>query len=179
MTPTHDQIIALWDIYALPDSKCVHMRLVNRVAIFFAKQLYAKAGIDVDTKLLSAAALLHDIDKAIPAQENEHHPDTAVRVLREAGMEEVADVVKTHPVHAILDQNISPKTWEEKILFLSDKMVKLEIIDVDRRFGLWRAESLSPDSRRMLDQSYPLVKKLENEVCQLVRVEPGNVAQLA
>lgn len=179
MIPTNDQIMALWDTHALPDYKRVHMHLVCRVAIFFAEQLHAKAGITINTDLLSAAALLHDIDKAIPRVGSEHHPDTGVRILREAGMSEVADVVKTHPVHAILDQNISPKTWEEKILFLADKMVKLEIIDVDRRFALWRAESLPSEAQHMLNLSYPLVKKLEKEICELAGIEAGNLAQLA
>lgn len=179
MIPTHDQIMALWDLYELPDYKRVHMGLVEKVAIFFAKRLTQKAGVMVNTHLLSAAALLHDIDKAIPKGVGEHHPDTAVRVLREVGMGVVADLVRTHSLSAILDEHISPKTWEEKILFLSDKMVKREIVGVDKRFQLWRAEHLPPIAMRQLDESYPLVKALEKEICDMVQIDPDMVALLA
>jgi len=158
MVPTREEAIALWDIYALPESKRNHCTLVAQVAVWFATKLR------VPTTLIEVAALLHDIDKAVPRLPGERHPDTAVRILKEHGMDDVADLVKTHPLHAILDVRISPKTWEEKILYLSDKMVKDSIITVDERFALWRAEQLPKDAVEVLDAAYPLAKALEHEV---------------
>jgi putative nucleotidyltransferase with HDIG domain len=173
MVPTKSQAEMLWAKYHMPDNKRIHVSLVARVAMFFATKF------PVDKKLLLAAALLHDIDKGAPPKGGERHPDTAVRILREENMNEVADVVKTHPLHAILDPVIMPKTWEEKLLFLADKMVKYEILTVDKRFDLWRAEDLSTDARKILEDSYPKVKQLEGEILTIIDILPIDVAFLA
>lgn len=165
MIPNKDQAKVLWDTYQLPDQKRIHMSLVARVAVYLAKHLQIRGThIVVNEKLLIAAALLHDIDKTVPKLPHERHPDASVRILRGENMDEVADLVVTHPLHAILDPDISPKTWEQKLLYLADKMVKYDIVGVDKRFALWNAEYLPAESQKLLDECYPLVKELEQEV---------------
>lgn len=161
MIPTKDQIIYLWDKYKLPAQKRVHVSVVAKLALSFAKK------IRVDGPLLEASALLHDIDKAVGG----NHPEKAVEILRNEGMPEVADVVKTHSLQMILDPALAPKTWEQKLLYLADKMVKYDIVGVDERFTLWRAENLPPHARRILDRCYPKVKELAQEVFSLVGYE--------
>jgi HD superfamily phosphodiesterase len=177
MIPNPGQVSGLWDKYHLPPQKRIHAALVAKVAVFLAGRSERKNQINMP--LLEAAALLHDIDKSIPKLPGEEHPDAAVRVLREEGMEEVAGIVKTHPLHAILNPLIAPATREEKLLFLADKMVKYEILTVDRRFALWREEDLSKEVRAMLDLSYPEVKRLETEVFTGTGILPETVAKLA
>lgn len=179
MIPTRAQAIQLWDKYSLPESKKIHVQLVERVALFFARRVAEVTGESINIPLLSASALLHDIDKSIPKAKDEHHPDTGVRVLRDEGFSEVSDVIKTHSLSSILDQNLSPKSWEEKLLYLADKMVKYEILDVDRRFDLWRAENLPAEAISELTRAYPKVKKLEQDVCSLIGVMPSEIAGLA
>jgi HD superfamily phosphohydrolase YqeK len=179
MIPTDDQIKALWDTYHVPPEKRQHVTLVERVALFLAKKIREKTSQPIDEKLLHAAALLHDIDKAIPPMPGEIHPDTAVRILESGGMNEIARLVRKHPLHAICDPSLAPVAWEEKILYLADKMVKYEIITVDKRFDLWRAEHLPAQGRQMLEKTYPLVKKLEKEILELVGIHPADVAKLA
>ncbi len=179
MIPTPDQIHELWKIHALPPYKQNHCTLVAQVAGWFARQLLQANAVEkIDMPLLEAAALLHDIDKMAQKLPNEHHPDAGVRILTSAGFPQVANIVRTHPLHAILDQNISPRTWEERILYLSDKMTKHSVITVDERFAMWRTESLPSDARKILDESYPLVKELEKEICGLIQVRPEDVAAL-
>jgi HD superfamily phosphodiesterase len=179
MIPTEQQAKDLWEKYAVPDNKRRHLSLVASVSKFLAGQLmHNNTTITVNTNLLVAAALLHDLDKQIPRLTGEQHPDTAVRVLTEEGMEEVADLVKNHPLHRILDPATAPKRWEEKILFLSDKMVKYEIISVDERFALWRQEDIPQNARVMLEQAYPKVKQLEQEIFSLIGTTAGDVAKI-
>jgi len=176
MIPTEAQVRQIWDRYQLPEDKRGHVTLVADVARFLARQLTRMhPEIAINEPLLSAAAWLHDIDKNVPRLPGEEHPDTAVRILKEEGMEEVADLVKTHPLHAILDPSISPRTWEEKLLFLADKMVKHEVITVDQRFKLWNQERLPPDAQTILDASYPKVKQLETEIFSFINVQPADV----
>jgi HD superfamily phosphodiesterase len=179
MIPNDASIRALWEKYHLPEQKRIHVTWVGKTALFLARALKKKnPSIVLDESLLWAASLLHDIDKAIPRLPGERHPDTGVRVLEEEGMTEVAVVVKTHSLHSIVDPRIAPKTWEEKLLYLSDKMVKYEVITVDRRFALWREEKLPDDARLMLDKTYPLVKALEKEVFSLVEMNPSEMASV-
>jgi putative nucleotidyltransferase with HDIG domain len=169
MIPTEDQIKLLWEKYRIPQKKRIHLTKVAEVAMLFAEK------IPVNKKLLLAAALLHDIDKGVEKRFGERHPDTAVRILQEEGMNEVADLVKTHPLHSILDASIAPKTREEKLLYLADKMVKYDIVGVDRRFALWDEEHLPSREQEILDACYPKVKKLEQEVFKLARISLDDI----
>ena len=178
MIPTDKQIHDLWDQYHFPSEKRTHVKYVDKVAQLLGGQLMNAAHIQMNLPLLHAAALTHDIDKNAEKLPGEQHPDACVRILEEKGMEEVAKIVKTHPLHAILDLSIAPKTWEEKLLFLSDKMVKYEVITVDKRFDLWRAEDLAPEVRKMLEESYPKVKLLEHEIFSQIGMNPVDVAKL-
>ncbi len=178
MTPDYNQAKALWIKYQLPQQKQTHCAFVAKVAVFLARKCKMKnEKCKIDEDLLFAAALLHDIDKNVPKLSGEQHPDAAVRILREEGMEEVAALVNTHPLHTILDPVLAPKTWEEKLLYLADKMVKYEIITVDKRFALWRAEPLSASVRAILDATYPKVKKLEKEVFGIIGMVPEEVVK--
>lgn len=180
MIPDSTEITRLWQVYNLPPYKQQHSRLVAQLAVWFAQELSkVDSTIHIDISLLEAAALLHDIDKMAPKRKGEHHPDAGVRILHEEGYHEIADIVRTHPLHAILDQSIAPKSWEERLLYLADKMVKLDIITVDKRFALWRAESLPPDALSVLDASYPLVKSLEREILSKIGKQPEEIASLA
>ena len=179
MIPTIDQAKQLWDTYHLPEAKRLHVTLVAKVAVFLARQLMEKhTEIQINIPLLETAALLHDIDKAIPKREGERHPDAGVRVLREQGLTELATLIATHPVHMLLTPDIGPKSWEEKLLFLADKMVKYEVITVDKRFELWLAEPLPEMVKNELRQIYPKVKELEKEVFNLIQLDPVELARL-
>lgn len=178
MIPSELQCKELWEKYNLPEKKRVHVTWVTKVALFLATSLEAShPDIHINMPLLEASALLHDIDKAVERLPGEKHPDTGVRILRDEGMEEVAEVVKRHSLHAILDPTIIPTSWEERLLYLADKMVKQEVLTVDKRFALWRAEALPPDAMRMLDACYPKVKEWERELLGLIHLAPDDVAK--
>lgn len=179
MIPTSSEARQLWDTYTLPTAKRNHCALVAGLAVWLGNRLTQKTAIHINLSLLEAAGLLHDIDKAVPRKTGERHPDTAVRLLREQAFTEVADLVRTHPLHAILDHNLSPKSWEEKLLYLSDKMVKHAIISVDERFALWNAEHLPQKAQDELDAAYPKVKALEAEVCTKIGLSPADIIRLA
>jgi putative nucleotidyltransferase with HDIG domain len=178
MIPTPTEAKTLWQIYDLPTQKQRHVSIVAEVSRILAEHVEQALGICIQKDLLYVGALLHDIDKNIPKREGEQHPDAAVRVLREAGMNEVAVLVKTHPLHAILDASIAPTTWEEKILFLADKMTKYDVISVDERFTLWRSEPLSLVEKELLEKAYPKVKELEQEIMTVIDSTPENMINI-
>lgn len=179
MIPTEEQSKQLWDLYQLPEKKRIHVTWVAKVAMFLAERVKSHvSGVMIDTDLLKAGSLLHDIDKNVPRLPGEMHPQTAVRILTEQGMSEVAELITYHSVQYIEQEQTAPKTWEEKILFLSDKMVKQEVITVDKRFDLWLAETdLPEDQKSMLRRVYPKVKALEQEIFSLVGIAPEEVVE--
>lgn len=179
MVPTYTEAIKLWKIYQLPENKKQHSLHVAKLAVFFASKLQKKREVKIQTDLLLAAALLHDIDKNIPRMDGEQHPDAGVRILRKLHMDKVAQVVRTHPLHAILDPTIAPVTWEEKLLFLADKMVKDDIITVEERFALWEKEQLPKKEQELLILAFPKVKELEQFICTTMGLTPAEVIQLA
>lgn len=180
MIPNQQHIQQLWDTHHLPPEKRVHSLKVAQLAIWLAHEyMRAHPQTPINISLLEVAALLHDIDKKAIKKEGERHPDAGVRILMETGMQEVADIVRTHPLHSILDQNIAPRSLEERLLYLSDKMVKYEIITVDERFHLWRSEDLSPQARMILEAAYPKVKALEKEIFTIIKKEPKQAGMLA
>lgn len=169
MIPTKPQCLLLFDRYDLPTQKKIHVEAVTELALYLGQKLTEK-GESINLELLEAAALLHDIDKNITKQAGERHPDTAVRVLKELGFPEVAEVVRKHSLHCILSDELKPTTWEEKLVYLADKMTKFEVIGVEHRFKLWYKEGLPPDAVKELDASFPLVKKLEQEIYQVAGI---------
>lgn len=173
--PDDESIKRLWQKYQLPQMKQRHSTLVAAVAGYLATEYTKATNKSINIPLVKKAALLHDIDKNIPRLPGEMHPDTSVRILHEEGLHEIAEVVRTHPLHAILDAAIAPQTLEQKILYLSDKMVKWDIITVDERFRLWREESLPESAYEMLDKTYPHVKVLESEIFSVIRQSPEDI----
>ena len=75
-----------------------------RVAVA-AAGLLAEAQIPVDGALVEAAALLHDIDKAVVRRTGGEHGVVGARRLEESGHEELAMPVASHPVSALLDED--------------------------------------------------------------------------
>lgn len=163
MIPSRNQCMLLFDRYQLSSQKRIHVEEVTKLALYFTQKLQER-GISVNESLVEAAALLHDIDKSAPKKEGERHPDAAVRILKEIGFAEVAEVVKRHSLHNILDPELAPRTWEEKIVYLADKMTKYEVIGVDHRFKLWYKENLPKEAVVQLDHALPKVKALEQEI---------------
>lgn len=171
MIPDEAQCKKLWDKYQLSSQKRIHVKLVSKVAIGIVERIKNQDfRSKINIPLLRAAALLHDIDKAVEKLPGERHPDAGVRILKEEGMEEVAELIRSHPLHLILNPTTAPKTWEEKILFLADKMVKYEIIGVDQRFQLWNDEHMGREAQRELDESYPKVKELAQSILSFVGI---------
>jgi hypothetical protein len=167
MIPTVAACKSMWDEFLVNEKRRVHMETVARLAAGIAKRISAPR---VNIELLTAAALLHDADKSMPKFDGEKHPELMVRALQEQGMGEVGEVVRTHSLPAILHPETAPKTIEQKILFLSDKMAKYEVTGVDARFDLWRSEHL-PLQDRVLAATYGPVKQLEKEISFLAGID--------
>jgi len=179
MIPDEKTIQGIWDKYSFPFQKQIHAEMVANVALQIARKCKEHgAAVQIDEHLLEASALLHDIDKNIEKLPGEIHPDAGVRILKKEGMDEIAEVIRTHPLHMILREDTAPKTIEQKILFLADKMTKFKFIGVDKRFELWEKEDCQ-EAKEVLKRSYPKVIALRDEVFKYAGITEEELAKLA
>lgn len=116
--PTPAECMALLGMLCPADSPIIrHGRAVADLALLLAGKLN-RSGHDLDTRLLEAAGLLHDLARA-----ESNHAQAGARLLREAGFGAVAELVASH-------MDIIPATGgpiePRELLYLADKLVQGE-----------------------------------------------------
>lgn len=149
--------------YELPEGIIDHSKRVACVAQFIADKLKA-LGYPVDMDNVVAGALLHDIGKSTiyKRQNAVNHAEASAEIVTREGLEELAPIVSRHILDAIISDNHSPLTWEEKIVFYADKIVTHKLVSLEERFNDLRERR--QDITRLLDATYEPAKALESEV---------------
>ena len=139
----------------VPDNIIAHLKAV---AEFSEKvmDVLEKRGIKVNRELVRAAALLHDVKKMGP-----NHETRGAEYIKSLGYPDVANLILRHGLAKLNDENFVPKTWEEKIVFYSDKRLKDDrIVSVDERFDDIRKRY----KRDIVEHEYQLTRKIEKEL---------------
>jgi len=163
-----------------------HARAVAEVAGWLAARVEAR-GIAVDRRLVESAALLHDVDKALPPDDPAHalrHGDGSAAWLTAAGHPELARAVVGHPVTRLVDGE-GYRRWagfasrEERIVAYADKRAGQRLESMDARFASWQRRyptAWSDADRRAVRAR---AERLEADVCRAAGVEPAGVRRLA
>lgn len=110
--PDDEECAALFDHVTLPEPVRQHASAVAKIADLLATALNG-VGIHLDTHLLRAGALLHDIAKGHP-----NHAGVGAALLNRHGFTAVAAIVGSHTdmtFHGVLD--------ERALVYLADKLV--------------------------------------------------------
>jgi hypothetical protein len=171
-----------------------HARAVAEVAGWLAARIEAR-GIAIDCRLVEAAALLHDADKALPAGDPARalaHGDGSAAWLTQLGHPELARAVAGHPVTRLLDGE-RYRAWaafasrEERIVAYADKRAGQRLESMEARFASWRRRypQLDVDGRAVgwddadLHAVRARADRLEQDVCRAAGVEPNEVRRLA
>jgi len=171
-----------------------HARAVAEVAGWLAVRIEAR-GIAVDRRLVESAALLHDVDKALPADDPTHdlrHGDGSAAWLTRSGHPELADAVAGHPVTRMLDGEryerwAATASHEARIVAYADKRAGQRLESMDARFATWRRRypRLAGDGRTVVWEVADLLAareradRLEADVCRAAGVAPSDVRRLA
>lgn len=138
----------------------------------------------LNTPLAESAALLHDIDKALPAGDSHRalgHGTGGAAWLRANGWAELADLVAQHPVYVLGDAT-GYDAWaaeaglEGRIVAYADKRAIEDLVSLDERFERWYRRY--PESA-MLSLAHERARQLERDLCALAGVTPDGVARLA
>jgi HD domain-containing protein len=163
-----------------------HARAVAEVAAWLARQTET-AGSAVDRRLVEAAALLHDADKALPASDPSkrlRHGDGSAHWLARHGHPELGAAVAGHPVTRLADDRwyerwSTDASSEERIVAYADKRAGQRLESMAARFASWdrrypdgwNAEEAATVRRR--------AAALEAAVCDGARIRPEAVRRLA
>ena len=159
-----------------------HVIVVAEVAAFLALRA-ARAGVNVDRRLVETAALLHDVDKALPPDHPLKalgHGQAGAAWLSEAGHPELARTIIAHPVSRFAEQDA--ETWategpvEERIVAYADKRATQRVVSLDQRFDRWRAKH--PEYRPKLDRAHAVARLLESRLCTTIGLEVTAVERL-
>lgn len=174
-----------------------HVCAVAEIAGWLAARCAAR-GVTVDRALVEAAALLHDIDKVIPATgaaaDREADPAAAAAPvlthgagsaawLTARGMAELAPAVAAHPVTRLLEPGAD--AWlvsapiEELLVSYADKRAGWRLQSLEARFAGWRRRY--PDGWSATDEAlaHARARALEATVCAHAAVAPGAVRRIA
>ena len=113
----------------LPENIIEHLQAVCDFSMKVVDIVEAR-GIKVNRNLVAAAALLHDVKKL-----SENHEIAGAEYISSLGYPEVAKVIRKHGLSNLNRQDCMPKTWEERIVFYSDKRLKgNKVVSVNERF---------------------------------------------
>ena len=163
-----------------------HARAVGEVAAWLAARIDAR-GTPVDRRLVEAAALLHDVDKLLPANDPLQalpHGDGSAAWLTARGHPELARAVAAHPVTRLGDET-RYRTWsafssrEERIVAYADKRAGQRLEPMAARFARWARRYPAMRDAESTARIRARAERLEADVCRAAGVRPDEVARLA
>src|SRR5215210_4842944 len=118
-----------------------HSSAVAEVAAFLVDRCLRR-GRELDRTLVEAAALLHDVDKALAEAEPLRrlgHGAAGAAWLTERGNAELAPAVANHPVSMFSDDGryaawVAGASLEARIVAYADKRATRDVVSLDERF---------------------------------------------
>ena len=160
--------------YAYPDWLVTHSDVVGRIAGVIADaHRRIGSGIDADTVLL--AAHLHDIGRTpLLAGDDRDHAELSALVLAAEGLARLGELVRRHPVYTVLDHARTPRTLEEKIVYVADRRGGTSVVSLDERME--DVISRRPEHADSLRRAHPLAREIEREVFTGLPFGPDELA---
>ncbi|HVM29794.1 MAG TPA: HD domain-containing protein [Candidatus Limnocylindrales bacterium] len=145
----------------------------------------AQRGHRIDRQLVETAALLHDLDKALPEDERRQamgHGHAGADWLVGLGYGELGPVVADHPVTRLADEPTWRRWWndasiEARVVSYADKRVTSELVPMAARFADWRRRYPEVPERTALAEER--AQLLEQDVCMAGGLRPEDVERLA
>ena len=180
--PSRTEALALLESTSPSPRLRGHVTVVAEVAAFLAHRTQSR-GLAVDRRLVEAAALLHDVDKALPLDHPLRalgHGRAGAEWLAQAGHAELARTVAAHPVMRLVepdaDEWIADGQLEERIVAYADKRATQRVVSLDQRFARWCRKH--PDYADRLHDALLQARRLEEGVCAAAGVAATQVERL-
>lgn len=180
--PTRTEAVRLLLSLSPSERLLTHVTVVAEVAAFLAHRAGGR-GHALDRRLVETAALLHDVDKALPAGDPVRslgHGFAGARWVAERGHPEISRTIERHPVMRLAE--LEAEEWlrsgplEERIVAYADKRATDRVRAMDERFERW--DRRHPTFSAALATARERAMALEAGVCAAAGVVPGEVQRL-
>lgn len=152
-----------------PASLQLHTQAVSAAAYQMAVWMQS-AGEPVNPLLAQRGAMLHDLVKVSTLHDKHtNHGEAAAQILTERGYPVLAEIARRHILTNLLDPNLAPRTWEEKIVFMADKLMDgSHLVTLDQRINAL-SRRYSRFSAGIQACQAPL-RTLQKELCAHMRI---------
>lgn len=185
------QVLEIYKEFHVPHHIIAHMKTVAHICKYLCGK-FASKNIKIDKNTVVFAALLHDVlrivdfdeidSKKFPGKptkadmkcweelwEKYHkigHEKSMAGVMRSRGESKIANLIAKHEFFAIWKL----KTWEEKILYYSDKRVDHDkIVSLEKRFAEGKKRNMLPtDNLDLVAATEAKVKNLEKNIEEIL-----------
>ena len=142
-------------------------------------------GVPLNSELVETAALLHDVDKALPADDPARglgHGEGSAAWLDRHGHAELGPAVASHPVTRLTDgawfeRWIAESTHEERIVAYADKRASQQLESMDERFARWSRRHQADWNAETTLAVRARADVLESAVCGAAGVAPAAVSR--
>jgi phosphoglycolate phosphatase-like HAD superfamily hydrolase len=172
LLPCLEQCQAWMDENRVAGRLLAHVRMVAAAAYLMAAWLRRK-GVAVDPLLAQRGGLLHALDKLV-SQAGGQHGQLARATLLARGQPELAEIAARHLITAGGDAGSGPRTWEEKLVFLADKLVEQDrLTPLEER--VTAVAGRYPGYAAQIRAGLPFAQAVRAEICQRLEIEPGEL----
>jgi HAD superfamily hydrolase (TIGR01662 family) len=156
----------------------MHIQLVAALAYQLGLWL-RQAGLPVNPLLVQRGGLLHDLAKLSakrPENLGANHAILAAEILGERGLPELSEIARRHQLGNLIDPDLAPRTWEEKLVNLGDKLAEgSRLVTPQERLSALQARY--PNDQKLILDSSSAVQSLMNEVCSQLNLSPDNLLE--
>lgn len=171
-SPSREECLEWYKEYGTPDNIIEHVKTVNRLANFLAKELKDK-GITIDLEMVDKASLLHDLDKWLCINDKSvDHGFETERILAKKGYPKIGFYARQHRADLILEEL---KSWEEKVISYADKRCNGEVVvTLKGRFDYINEKYPAKDKEKR-NKEIRLFYELEKEIFDIIGMDPEDL----
>jgi hypothetical protein len=134
---------------------------------------------------VESAALLHDLDKALPKAHRGmgvRHGEAGARWLRDHGHPELAQAVSLHPVTLLITHPgaaaLAAAPLEARLVAYADKRGRQRVVSMADRFARWTRRHPRGWTGEVMAMAWSRARQLETEICDLAGCRPEDVQRL-
>ncbi|MEA4906518.1 MAG: HAD hydrolase-like protein [Anaerolineaceae bacterium] len=149
-----------------------HVQTVAAIAYGLAVLLRRK-DVGVDPILAHRGGLLHDLAKlsARRSMPGLDHGAAAAALLQARGLPDLAEIANRHMLYCLVEPQRKPLTWEQKLVYLADKMVEgAQLVDPQARIRALQGRY--PEEADQIAQTLPALEQLLQELCERLSQTP-------
>ena len=153
--------------------------VVAAVGRLIARSL-RRQGLPIDTDMVVAGALLHDIGKTPCLGDDGSHAGLGAEICLDHGLDTIAPIVARHVI--LRDFRPQGDITETEIVYYADKRVKHDkVVNLDERLRdiLKRYGHKNPELHRLIRKNFQVCLAVEEKIFKLLPFAPDDVGPLA